>query len=149
MSEREELIRLNAVRGLGSATIHRLLKAFGSAEAAFGASEMGWREVLGRWATEEVLRGRKESRPEDVEKEERLAEKAGARILTLLDADYPALLKTIADPPPALYVKGTLVPEDSAAIAMVGTRRASEYGLEQARRIGRELAASGVTVVSG
>lgn len=149
MNEREALIRLNAVRGLGSATIHRFLKAFGTAQEALGAPEPAVKQALGRWATEEVLRGLRESRPADAETEERLAEAAGARILTLEEADYPKRLKEIADPPPVLYVKGTLVPEDSAAIAMVGTRRASDYGLEQARRIAQELAASGITVVSG
>ncbi|MBI3323827.1 MAG: DNA-protecting protein DprA [Candidatus Omnitrophica bacterium] len=69
--------------------------------------------------------------------------------LTLKDAGYPKLLREIHAPPELLYVKGALLSEDSAAVAMVGTRLATSYGLDTARRLAEELARSGVTVVSG
>ncbi len=69
--------------------------------------------------------------------------------ITLQDSEYPQRLRTIADPPPILYVKGTLLKEDEAAVAIVGTRRATPYGLETARRLASDLARAGVTVVSG
>ena len=69
--------------------------------------------------------------------------------LTLDSPDYPPLLREIHAPPKVLMVKGTLLKEDAAAVAIVGTRSASTYGLDQARRLGRELARCGVTVVSG
>ncbi len=74
---------------------------------------------------------------------------AEVRELTLKDPDYPDLLRKIHDPPAILYVKGTLLPEDAAAVAIVGTRSASPYGLETARRLAMDLAGCGITVVSG
>ena len=65
------------------------------------------------------------------------------------DAAYPAALRTIADPPPVLYVRGTVRPGDVRAVAVVGTRRASAYGAQAARYLAGGLARNGVTVVSG
>ena len=65
------------------------------------------------------------------------------------NAGYPKLLREIHDPPPILYVKGTLLPEDEAAVAIVGTRAATPYGLSVAERLAEELARCGITVVSG
>ncbi len=73
----------------------------------------------------------------------------GFTVLTPADPSYPAKLLEIHDPPPALYVQGELVPADDRAVAVVGSRRASFYGLECAREFGRDLAAQGLTVVSG
>jgi len=70
-------------------------------------------------------------------------------VLTLQDAAYPAALRTIADPPQRLYVRGTLQEADHRAVAVVGARRASAYGLAVAEWLGQELARSGVTVISG
>jgi len=70
-------------------------------------------------------------------------------VLTLQDPGYPAALRAIADPPQALYVRGRLVEADRMAVAVVGARRASPYGVAVGEWLGRELARSGVTVVSG
>jgi len=75
--------------------------------------------------------------------------KLGIRALTLLDDEYPALLKQVADPPPVLFVRGQLKNEDEQSVALVGTRRATSYGQAVAQRLARDLAAAGVTVVSG
>lgn len=64
-------------------------------------------------------------------------------------AGYPKLLREIHDPPELLTVKGTLLPEDEAAVAIVGTRAATPYGLSVAERLAEELARCGITVVSG
>lgn len=69
--------------------------------------------------------------------------------LTLKDVGYPSNLTTLPDPPAVLYVRGSLWQEDRAAVAVVGTRRASPYGLQTARRLSQELALAGITVVSG
>lgn len=71
------------------------------------------------------------------------------RPLTRTDAAYPAALRTIADPPSPLYVRGTLVDGDARAVAIVGARAASHYGTGVARRLASELVRCGVTVVSG
>ena len=73
---------------------------------------------------------------------------AGATIVTLADADYPDALRPIPDPPLALYIRGRL-PTEAPAVAVVGTRRPSLYGLGVAERLGRELGGQGLVVVSG
>jgi DNA processing protein len=77
------------------------------------------------------------------------ARSRGAAVLTLEDEGYPPLLRVSSDPPWVLYVWGNLRPEDVLAIAVVGSRRATPYGLTAARELGRALAGSGFTVVSG
>ena len=71
------------------------------------------------------------------------------RKITLNDPEYPKNLRNIHTPPKQLYINGTLLEQDEMAVAIVGSRRASIYGLETAERLGFELAARGVTVVSG
>ena len=77
----------------------------------------------------------------------------GARVITRLDADYPAALRQLALPPPVLYVRGALPPAlssgDGAAVAIVGSRHPSTYGREAAWLFGRDLARAGVAVISG
>lgn len=76
-------------------------------------------------------------------------EARGVRCLTVLDSDYPDNLRRIYNKPPFLFVKGTLVESDRKAVAIVGTRKASNEGLKRASQLARELAARGVTVLSG
>lgn len=83
----------------------------------------------------------------DPEKEMLAAQRAGISVLTVLDVDYPELLKKIYDPPLVIYVRGALKPRPSAGI--VGTRKATAYGLRTAARLARELAEAGVAVASG
>jgi len=71
------------------------------------------------------------------------------RKITIDDAEYPINLRNIHNPPRQLYVNGTLSEEDKIAVAVVGSRRASIYGLQMAEQFGYELALRGVTVVSG
>jgi DNA processing protein len=72
-----------------------------------------------------------------------------ARLVTLDDPEYPALLRHVALPPPFLFVRGTLAEDDGIATAIVGSRRPTAYGLRIAERLGADLAARGVTIVSG
>ena len=75
---------------------------------------------------------------------------AGYRIITLQDSDYPARLRNIFDPPVVMYVRGVLPPVDEeAAVAIVGTRKCSPYGVKTAERFGYELAKCGCIVVTG
>jgi DNA processing protein len=89
---------------------------------------------------------------DDVDTYERLIEELaadGVKLLTVLDESYPRNLRQVYDRPPFLFIRGELVPDDERAVAVVGTRRASERGLEQASTLARELAERGVTVLSG
>jgi DNA processing protein len=76
-------------------------------------------------------------------------EASGLRLLTVLDEAYPINLREIYNRPPFLFVRGELLPEDSRAIAVVGTRDASEHGRRQARQLAADLSRRGVTILSG
>lgn len=77
------------------------------------------------------------------------AGRAGARLVTVLDEEYPAGLRLVRDLPPFLFCRGDLRAGDALAVAVAGTREASEDGLRRAARMARLLAGHGVTVVSG
>lgn len=82
-------------------------------------------------------------------KEEIMTEAAAVRKITLDDPDYPKNLRNIHRPPKQLYVNGTLIADDGIAVALVGSRRASIYGIQTSEKLAYELAVRGVTVVSG
>lgn len=86
---------------------------------------------------------------EGVDKEKRIMDKVGARIITILDPGYPPNLKEIYDPPVVLYVRGEVREEDKFAVAVVGTRRPTNYGKTVAHKLAGELVQRGFTVVSG
>src|SRR5208337_2143880 len=75
--------------------------------------------------------------------------RSGAALVTWNDSLYPANLRQIHDPPPFLFVQGQLEARDAMAIAVVGSRQVSAYGLRVAREISEGLVRYGVTVVSG
>ena len=74
---------------------------------------------------------------------------AGVEAINWHDSSYPPRLKEIADPPPVLYFKGSLLPSDERAVAIVGTRGPTSYGREAAARMSNDLAVNGITIVSG
>ncbi len=129
-------------------TFGRLLKRFGSVDAALGASVSDLRKVEGVGATtaERIAASRDKF---DSVAELGLAEKLGVWVVHTEDARYPPALRQIYDPPPVLYIKGTLDRADNLAIAIVGCRRCSFYGQEQSSRLAHLLAAAGFTIVSG
>ena len=132
---------------LGPARFRRLEGYFGSMRAAWGAgvSELRAAGLDGRTA-QAVASGREGRDPEAVM--EGLT-RAGVGVTWWGGGDYPARLKQIADAPPVLYYLGQLLPGDECSVAIVGTRRPTAYGREAALALGRDLAAAGVTVVSG
>jgi DNA processing protein len=81
--------------------------------------------------------------------DETAREDGSTRALTRADAEYPSRLAEIPDAPATLHVRGRLVDEDALAVAIVGSRRATTYGLEVAETLAADLAARGVTIVSG
>jgi DNA processing protein len=147
VEEKAYWIALNKVSGIGAVRMAALLAHCGSAEAAWRASILDLKAAgLDRRSLENLLQARREM---DVEAEWERVHKAGIQVLTLLDEEYPTNLRQIDAPPPVLYVRGALQPNDSWAVAIVGTRRASVYGREVALSLSRDLAANGITVVSG
>jgi len=144
----EHWLRLIRADGVGPVTFARLLKRFGSVDAALGASVSGLAKVEGiGFKTAEKIASTRDKFDTCAELER--AAKLGVWLVHLDDRRYPPLLKQIYDPPPVLYLKGTLGREDNLTIAIVGSRRCSLYGQEQASRLGHLLAASGFTIVSG
>lgn len=140
-----KLVRADEV---GPVTFSRLLKRFGSVGRALGASvsEMTKVEGVGFKTAERIAASRDKF---DANAELELAARLGVWLVHMEDPRYPPLLKQIYDPPPVLYVKGTLAHEDTLGVAIVGCRRCSLYGQEQASRFAHLLAAAGFTIVSG
>lgn len=134
--------------GVGPILFGRLLAYFGDAQAALGASAAQLQSIerVGRPSAERIARAR-DAAP--VEQEIAAAQEHGVRILCRADDEFPVGLRRIPDPPIVLYVRGELRPTDALALAVVGSRRCSIYGAEQARRFGELLAGAGFTVISG
>ncbi len=146
--ERECLVSLHLVPGLGPRRLAGLLDWFGSARAAWEAPAEALAQVPGLpgkvAAALDSLR--RERTPEAIVGD---LSRAGTVPVTLLDDDYPPDLRSIADCPPVLYVRGNPSALRGPAVAVVGTRRPSAYGLEVTAALARELAQAGVVVVSG
>lgn len=142
-------LRLLLADGIGPATLRKLRARFeGSDEAAVNASLAQLTELdgVGRETAEALRRAIEAARP-DLERVA-MAER-GVRIILQGDADYPPLLASIADAPSALWIRGELKESDRLALAIVGSRKCSAYGREQAGRFGALLAQCGLTIVSG
>ncbi len=140
-------LALRRVHGVGPRTCRLLLDQFGSAERIFEATEDEITAAgIGR-SVARAIAGFNDFAP--LEKELCELPRLGARLVRWTDADYPPNLKQIADPPPCLIARGLLEPIDTACVAVVGARAASEAGLRMAQRLGFELAAHGFVVVSG
>ena len=138
---------LKSVPLIGNVTFLRLLSHFGTPEKALGATaqELSRVKGLSRAAAASILSH--DYHPFAKAECERLAG-SGALVVDILSERYPRPLMEIPDPPPYLYVLGE-VKGSETAIAIVGSRRASHYGLCTATRLARDLAAQGLTVVSG
>ncbi len=140
-------LALRRVHGVGPRTCRLLLERFGSAEQIFKATED---EVAAAGVARKVasaIAGFNDFAP--LEKELCELPRLCARVLRWTDDEYPPNLKQIADPPPYLIARGVLEPNNTACVAVVGARAASEAGLRMAQRLGFELAAHGFVVVSG
>lgn len=140
-------IGFNLVKGIGAARVRSLMAAFGDLESAWRASPQALRAAgLGPKLIDALVKVRAEISLERVC--ERF-EAQGIQVLTWDDEEYPRRLKAIDQPPPVLFVRGGLLPEDEWAVAVVGTRRITAYGRQVAEEVARALARQGVTVVSG
>lgn len=148
MTGREAYIALNMIEGIGPIKVQALIEALGSPQAVFDPEQSDLRRVkgIGEKLSETILTQRNQVDPlAEIEK----AAALGIRIITPLDTEYPAALKTIHDPPLALYVRGEILPKDRHALGIVGSRKCTSYGLSTADRLAYQLAQTGFTVVSG
>ena len=133
-------------RGIGARGLCALLAQFGTPEAIFCAQQTQYPEGIREPGVQSLL-------DKDLTPAREILQQCyrkNIHILTMQDAAYPQRLRTIDDAPPVLYYQGILPDFDAApVIAMVGTRKASAYGMLQSKRLGYELARCGVIVVSG
>jgi DNA processing protein len=147
-TEREARWACGLLPQLGGVALQGFLEAFGSVAAAWSATPDALRQVAGigpitadamrRFPWRRMLR----------EDQARVGD-AGLTVIVWGDDEYPSRLRAIHSAPPVLYVRGTLEPEDEAAVAIVGSRRATAYGEEMAGELARELGRRGLTIVSG
>lgn len=148
MTEQEAYIALNMMERIGPVGTRSLVSALGSAAAIFEASREALQKVdgVGPALAASLIRQRETVPLQD---ELARAEATGTRIITPLDEEYPEALRQIYDPPLALYVRGRLKPLDRHALAVVGTRRATHYGMDSARKLSYQLGKAGMCVLSG
>jgi DNA processing protein len=144
----ENWLRLIRADNVGPTTFNKLIKHFSSVERALGASagELAKIDGIGFKSAEQIAATRDKF---DAAAELELAEKLNIWIINLADERYPPVLKKIYDPPPVLYVKGSLTSSDNLCVAMVGSRRCSLYGQEQSSRLAHFLSSAGFTICSG
>lgn len=145
---RRAVLRLNMVPGVGPRTFARLLETFGTAEQVFGAKGSDLQAIPGIGA---ALASAILTAPQQIAIDDEIesCERNDIRLVMIGEPDYPVELAQIHDPPSVLYCKGSLLPTDRLAIAMVGSRHVTEYGIKVANQFGRELAQAGFCVVSG
>lgn len=148
MDSREALVALNLIEGVGPVRVRQLLEHFGEAPAILGASKSQLMQVrgIGDDTAEAIANWEKSV---DLAGELKRLADFGCHVLIQSDEAYPASLREIYDPPIVLYVKGELNAKDKNAVAMVGSRQTTHYGIETARKLAYQLAYVGVTVVSG
>lgn len=134
--------------GIGPATRRKLIEHFGAASRVMDASvrDLASLPGVGRLTAEAIRRALDEAQPD---RERRAMLDAGAAVIMEEDEDYPVLLQAVPDRPAALWIRGEMTADDRYAIALVGSRRCTAYGREQAGRFASLLAQSGLTIVSG
>ena len=139
-------IWLSTREGVSNVQALSLLSRLGSAAAIYQADEDALKDADGRSVPASLL----DKSLTGAEIILQQCYQKNIHVMTIQDAQYPARLRVISDPPIVLYYKGVFPAIDtSPVIAMVGTRKASAYGLMQAKRLGYQVAKSGGIVVSG
>jgi DNA processing protein len=147
MDDRRYRVGFTLVKGIGAVSLQPLLDHFGNAETAWNASPFDLVAAgISPKITERIVQVWKSV---DLDKYVEQALANGIRILTWDDADYPAQLRVIDQPPPVLYVRGDVNSEDNWSVAIVGTRAVTSYGRQITEELATVLAQNGVTVVSG
>lgn len=147
-AERRALVALSLVPGVGPGRIRLLLARFGAASDVLAAPARALATVPGIGVQTAAAIARFDDEGE-VERQFARAEATGATMLTAWDDAFPRLLRETFDPPAFLWVRGRLDDRDASSVAVVGTRRATEYGRRTAYHFAAGLAEAGYTIVSG
>jgi len=148
MADLRYWIALSLLPDVGAVAVKKLLAAFGTPEKIFDAqfSELIAVETIGRTRAKSI---RDFAAWDDVERRLQVLEEKGLRALSIESPDYPELLRETDSAPVVLYARGSLIPQDRFAIAVVGSRRPTHYGASVAESVTEDLARSGFTIVSG
>lgn len=146
MTENQAWLALNAAE-LPPRTALDLLDHFGSPVTLMSASPSTVAGAARLRPSERVRLADAQQR--SWEPELATMQKLAIRLVTIADPEYPVNLRQIYDPPPVLFVRGAFQPRDQRAVAIVGTRRVTPYGRLVSETLARDLAARGITVVSG
>ena len=148
MSALKYWVWLAECRGVSNQAVLALLRHFGSPEDVFYADT--GEILLTEGLTREQAKALEDHKLDKADKILADCQRLGLRILTIQDAEYPGRLQNIYDPPCLLYVKGRLPAiDEEAAVAVVGTRDCTPYGVACAEKLGYGLANGGAVVVSG
>lgn len=141
------LLQLLSIDGIGNVAVKNLIDHFENIENIFKAktSEISLVAGLNKKKADNILRLQGNINLDALKE----IKQKGYKLYCYGDKDYPELLAEIYDPPMLLYSNGQIKETDFNAVAIVGTRRASEYGRNAARSIAKKLAANNITVVSG
>lgn len=138
---------LGKISGVGAEKLRKIAAYFETFESAWNApSEEFLRAGIPEKLAETIAHARKSIDPE---RERDALEQHHIRLVPMGNADYPALLAEIPNPPQLLYLRGNIHPNSRPAITIVGTRKPTEYGVGIAQEFASELAKSGIVVVSG
>jgi DNA processing protein len=147
MEKQAYWVGFNLVRGIGAVRMKNILDYYGNLEIAWNAPASGLISAgLPARVVENFIQVRKSV---DLEKVMEKVTSQGVKVCTWEDDIYPKRLKEINQPPPVLFIKGTINVEDDWAVSVVGTRKITPYGRQVTAEIARFLAENGVTVVSG
>jgi len=141
-------LRLVLTNGVGAATALTLLRAFGTPDRVLGASHKSVSEVVGAAIATRLVKPDPEV-DASVSASLTWAEHPDQHVVTLAEPTYPRALLDIADPPALLFVRGDVTCLNEPMLAIVGSRHASQGGLENARAFSEELANRGICIVSG
>ena len=144
----EAWLRLCLVSGVGPRILTELIARFEAPDAVLAATTTQLQQVdgVGRRLAQAIVDAKEKIDPAT---ELAACHQADIQILTRSADAYPRLLQEIPDPPGILFLQGKLQAADALAIAVVGSRNATRYGLTQAQRIATGLAQAGITVVAG
>jgi len=147
MNDLHHWLRLRHSKGIGAATVRKLLDCFADLETALGAD----RVALGACGITANAIAALHAEPDSraVENDLRWQSGAGNHIIPFISARYPARLRSISDPPLVLYVCGDVEVLHTAQLAMVGSRNPSHSGRETAHQFASHIAATGITITSG
>jgi len=140
-------LKLHLADGVGAIKFRALIEAFGDAvsAASAGPSRLRGVEGIGPKTADAIASVTDQQIDEEIAE----AQKRSADIICVAEDRYPPPLRNIYDHPAVIYVRGAILPPDSVAMGVVGSRRCTHYGLEQAMRFGELLGRAGLTVISG